>query len=413
MANELIRHARAYSPWFIPNKGGTPDDLHGITNIGGAGASVDREDIFVVGRKTKCGTDQDTPESTVPITQLERGTIDGYLLLSNLSAEPAGGITLDDFSNSLVDVALYGRDSFNGVLESTVWFPKTAISTLGIDIADPEARIERSFDMEGDDELNLTDANKLLIHRTATSAVTGAFVITGAILDPTPIVDPNNAGIFILRVDQTRAGVTTTLKEVTDYTYDDILNTLTILASVTGDVYNVYYTAGDFGIPGDPTTPDNEAVCFLKAENVTVLIQDATSPQIEVDCLTSLSINATLNRIDESCLGSSERLLREISDTPVTIGLSGRVKKSQIQKALMNKLGTTHGIQSVKLYKDDVKVTVKIYSDATKTTFLLGYQVGNLAFDDSSLDVTANDFATLDINLGSDELLITAVEANL
>ena len=30
-----IRHARAISPWFIPNKGGSGDDFHGLADVGG------------------------------------------------------------------------------------------------------------------------------------------------------------------------------------------------------------------------------------------------------------------------------------------------------------------------------------------------------------------------------------------
>ena len=103
MAGDIIRHARSVSPYFYPNKGGSASDLHGITNLAG-GASVASEDVFTVGRKTKCGTIKETPESTVPITQLERGEIRSYLTLANLVSEPVGGLSLEDFSNGLVDV---------------------------------------------------------------------------------------------------------------------------------------------------------------------------------------------------------------------------------------------------------------------------------------------------------------------
>lgn len=46
---DAIRHARSVSPWFIPNKGGNPSNLHGITSITG-GASVASEDVFVMGK---------------------------------------------------------------------------------------------------------------------------------------------------------------------------------------------------------------------------------------------------------------------------------------------------------------------------------------------------------------------------
>lgn len=411
---DVIRHARSVSPYLYPNKGGTARDLHGVTSLAG-GASVDTEDVFVVGRKTKCGTIKETPESTVPVTQLERGEIDTYLTLANLDSEPVGGLTLEDFSNGLVDVAFYERDSFEGTIERTIWFPKTAIESLGLDIADPEARIERTFDLSGDNKRILREANKLLIVRenTAPSGTSGAYVITSTTLDPAPVADPNNSGRFIIRVDRRRAGETTTLTFLTDWSYNDGATELTIVDGQTDDEYIIYYSASTFGAPGDPTTTDPcPDPSFIRADSVTVLISDGTT-EVEIDCLTSLSISATLNRIDENCIGDDERVLREIEDTPVDVSLTGRVQSSQIALAFMEKLGTTHGITDVKLYTDNVRITVKVYDSADKSNFLIGYQVDNLTFNDDNEEFTANEFGTIDVTASSSEMLITTTEGNL
>ena len=63
---DTIRHGRAISPWIIPNKGGSPDDFHGITDVGGD-PSVGSEKVYVMGKKAACGTDTATPEVSVPI----------------------------------------------------------------------------------------------------------------------------------------------------------------------------------------------------------------------------------------------------------------------------------------------------------------------------------------------------------
>jgi hypothetical protein len=411
---DVIRHARSVSPYFYPNKGGSASDLHGITSIAG-GASVATEDVFVVGKKEKCGTIKETPESTVPITQLERGEINSYLTLANLDAEPGVGLTLEDFSNGLTDVIFYERDSFEGTIERTVWFPKTAIESLGIDIADPEARIERTFDLAGDNKRTLREDNLLLIVRsnTAPSGTSGNYVITGTTIDPAPASDPNNSGQFILRVDRTRDSNTVTLDITTDYTYDDGANELTIIDGQDGDVYRIYYSAITFGSPGDPTTTDPcPDPSFITADSVTVLISDGTT-ELEIDCLTSLSLSASLNRIEESCIGEDERVLREIEDTPVDVSLTGRVRTSELALAFMQKLGTTHGITDAKLYEDTVRITVKVYSDATKSNFLIGYQVDNLTFNDDTEEFTANEFGTIDLTASSSEMLITTNESNL
>ena len=406
-----IKHARAISPYFIPNTGGSPDDLHGLTDVG-ADPSVGSEDVFVVGKKVKCGTQKETPEVTIPLSQLERGEMDSYLTLANLSAEPGGGLTLLDFNSSLTDVVYYLKDEFNGLVDASMWMPKCAVSSITLNIDDPESRMTRDIELSNDDRRVLLGANRFLIYvtNTAPSGVAGAYVID--VSDPVPVVDPKNPGVFILRIDRTRAGETVTLVLTTDYTFDDGADEITIIDGLTDDKYDIYYSASSFGSAGDPTTVDNDSICFLKSENITVLISDSIN-EVEMDRLSSLTLTATLNRIDENVLGNPDRILREISDTPVTVDLSGRVKRWNGEKAFMNQLTEADMISSVQDFNDNVRVTVKIYSNSNKDTFLIGYQIDNLSYTDGSFSATANEFATIDISAQSDDVLITATEGNL
>lgn len=403
---DAILHARAVSPWFVPNKGGTARDLHGLSNIS-LGSSVDSEDVFVIGKQDKCATDKSTPEATVSATQYERGEINSYLTLANLDALPSGGMDLNDFSAALVDVVLYERDEFDGTIVGTKWVPKTAISSLAIDISDPESRIERSFELAGNNKHELSGDNAILVHvkATAGSGVSGNFVID--VTDyGVPAADPNNSGAYILRVDRTRDGETVEIALTTDYTYNPTGEVVTILAAETDDVYNVYFSTDDFGVEGDPTTVDTADPCFLKANSVRVLLSDGTT-ELELDILTSLSISASIERIDESVIGSDEYVLREISATPVEVSLSGRVKDSTILDAFMGKLAAGAGITDINKYLDNVRVTVLIYSDSTKSTFLLGYQTDGLSFTSDGQDITAGEFGTLDVSASSTNLLIS------
>lgn len=410
MATDIV-HSRAISPWIIPNKGGSADNFHGLTDVA-SDPSVGSEDVNVMGKKQKCGTDTELPEVTVPLTLLERGEIDSYLTLANLDSEPVGGFDLLDFNSSLVDVVYYNKDDFNGNLVSTIWTPKCAVNSITLNVDDADARITRDIELSSDDRRVLIGDNKYLIHvkDTAASGVSGNYVID--ISDPTPIVDPKNAGVFVLRLDRTRSGVTTTLAKTTDFTYNDPTDEITILSANAADVYNVYYSASSFGSAGDPTSVDSDSICFLKAENITVLIDDG-STEVEMDRLSSLTLTATLNRIDENVLGNNERILREISDTPVTLDFSGRVKNYNGEKAFMTQLGDTDMISSVKEFATNIKVTVKIYNNADKDTFLIGYQVANLSYTDGSFSSSANEFATMDVSASSDDILITEDVANL
>ena len=189
MATEEILHSRAISPWFIPNTGGSPDDLHGLQDLADD-PSVSSEDVNVIGRKQRCGVDKEVPEITIPLTQLERGEIDTYLTLANLDTEPAGGFDLLDFNSSLVDIVYYLKDEFNGNLKASMWSPKCTIASITLNIDDPEAKITRDIELSSDDRRVLLGANKYLIHvkDTAGSGVSGNYVIN--ISDPVPVVDP-------------------------------------------------------------------------------------------------------------------------------------------------------------------------------------------------------------------------------
>lgn len=406
--SDNITHARAVSPYFIPNKGGSADDFHGLTDIG-VDISVTSENVYVVGRKTKCATDRETPEATIPLTQFERGEVDTFKTLANVSAEPSGGFDVLDFNTSLVDVVYYVKDEFNGTVEASVWMPKCAISSFTLNVDDPQGRITRDIELSSDDERVFTGDNKFLIHKqdTAPSGTSGAYSID--VSDPVPVVDPHNSGAYIFRVDRTRSGSTET---ITTWTYDSGNNEIDVTDALTGDVYNVYYSASSFGSAGDPTSVDSDSPCFLKAENVTILISDGTT-EVEMDRLQSLTITATLNRIDENVLGNDERVLREISDTPVTVDASGRIKNWRVERAFMNSLNSENLASSVKVFNDNVRVTVKIYSNSDKDTFLIGYQVDNLSLSDKSLAFTANEFGTADMSAESDDLKITTTEGDL
>lgn len=410
MADQIL-HGRAISPYIIPNKGGSADDFHGLTNVG-ADPSVASEKVYVIGKSTACGTDKETPVVTVPLPMLERGEIASYLTLANLAAEPAGGLDLLDFSSSLVDVVYYIKDAFDGNLVSSMWMPKCAINSLAINFDDPKGRITRDIEVGSDDRRIFLGGNKYLIRveDTAASGVSGNYVIE--ISDPAPVVDPNNVGVYVLRIDRTRGSTTTSLTITTDYTYDNSPKEITVVAAIAGDVYNVYYSAASFGSAGDPTTVDSDSICFLKAENITVLIDDGSTEQ-EMDRLSSLSISVTFNRIDENVLGNDERILREISDTPVTVSFSGRLKNYYDEKAWMVELGNTDVISSVKLFSDDVKITVKIFNNADKDTFLIGYQIDNLSYTDGSFSTAANEFGTMDVTAEGDNLVITTTELDL
>jgi len=353
-------------------------------------------------------------EEKCSLTQLEYGEVDFYLALANKATLPSGGLQLPDFDDALVDIISVGKDKFGGTMEQTLWLPKLSLNSLAFNIANADARIERTFDLGGDFFKILKNNNKIYMQKIYTvpsgySAAPYAIVIS----DPAPVLDPNVASKYIQRVLRVRSGVTTELEVTTDYTWTNGTTTLSVLLATSGDILKVVYTASSFGTGGDYTTLNDADLCYINADSVKVTLQSGAGTEVELDRLTSLNLTATLNRISEAVIGLSEKLLKNVQTYDVKVALNGRVKDATIEEVLMGQAGTNHGIIDPNFFKTDLVLRVYVYEDSSKTSFKIGYKVTGCAFSDNTQDANANDFWQNGINLSSDNMLISDVEIDL
>ena len=414
MSLTSIRHASATKPRVIPWNGSTqPIDIDRVQAISG-GVNQPQELVYEVGRLDKVCTDLKILEEKCSLTQLEYGEVDFYLALANKATLPSGGLQLSDFDDALVDIISVGKDKFGGTMEQTLWLPKLSLNSLAFNIANADARIERTFDLGGDFFKILKANNKIFMQKIYTvpsgfAAAPYAIVIS----DPAPVLDPNVATKYIQRVLRVRAGVTTELEVTTDYTWTNGTTTLSVLLATTGDILKVVYTAASFGTGGDYTTLNDADLCYINADSVKVTLQSGVGTEVELDRLTSLNLTATLNRISEAVIGLNEKLLKNVQTYDVKVALNGRVKDATIEEVLMGQAGTNYGIIDPNFFKTDLVLRVYVYEDATKSTFKLGYKVTGLAFSDNTQDASANDFWSNGINLSSDNMLISDVEIDI
>lgn len=409
-----IRHASATKPRVIPWLGDTqPIDIDRVQAFSG-GVNQPSELVYELGRKDKVCTDLKILEESCSLTQLEYGEIDFYLALANKATLPSGGLQLSDFDDALVDIISVGKDKFNGTMEQTLWLPKLSLNALTFNIANADSRIERTFDLGGDFFKILKNNNKIYMQKIYTvpsgySADPYAIVIS----DPAPILDPNVASKYIQRILRIRSGVTTELELTTDYTWTNGTTTLSILSATSGDILKVVYTTDSFGTGGDYTSLNDVDLCYINADSVKVTLQSGIGTEVELDRLTSMNINASLNRISEAVIGLEEKLLKNVESYDVKVALNGRVKDAKIEEVLMGQAGNNWGIIDPNEFKTDLILRVYVYEDASKTTFKMGYKVTGLAFADTKEDANANAFWTEGINLSSDNLLISNQEADI
>ena len=409
-----IRHASATKPRVYPwNAATLPIDIDRVQAISG-GVNQPQELVYEVGRLDKVCTDLKILEEKCSLTQLEYGEVDFYLALANKATLPSGGLQLSDFDDALVDIISVGKDKFGGTMEQTLWLPKLSLNSLAFNIANADARIERTFDLGGDFFKILKNNNKIYMQKIYTvpsgySAAPYAIVIS----DPAPVLDPNVASKYIQRVLRVRSGVTTELEVTTDYTWINGTTTLSVLLATSGDILKVVYTASSFGTGGDYTTLNDADLCYINADSVKVTLQSGAGTEVELDRLTSLNLTATLNRISEAVIGLSEKLLKNVQTYDVKVALNGRVKDATIEEVLMGQAGNSWGIIDPNEFKTDLVLRVYVYEDASKTSFKIGYKVTGCAFSDNTQDANANDFWSNGINLSSDNMLISDVEIDI
>lgn len=406
----VIRHASALKPISIPCTGAvTPDNWDRVQTFSPA-TNQPSEFLYELGRLVKMTTAKELLESTLSINQFEYGAIDSFLQLANLSAEPLAGLALDDFSSAKTDFYLPGKDEYAGTVEQTLWLAKMVLDSFSIEM-NAEERITRTFNLSGNYCKIARYANKYLIFTSDTvgSGEDGSYNIV--LSDPAPVLNPNGTD-YILQLFRIRSGVATDMTDATGWSYTSGTNTLNITSAVAGDVYRIWYTAGSYGTSGDPTSLNDDDDYYIKADNVTVLIDDGTNDPVELDKLTTLSINATLNRLDQGVIGSSEKILNEVENYEVTLALGGYVKDFPIQEALMTQAGQSWGIIDYSLFSS-VDVTVKIYAESSKSTFRIGYKMTGCEFNDDSFTANSNEYSDSSVNMRCDNLLITESEGKL
>jgi hypothetical protein len=407
-----IRHSSAFKPITVAERSDISiDNWDRVQNFSVA-VNQPQEKLYELGRLDKMATDKDKLEVSVSITQYEYGTLDSYLQLIGESAMPSGGIDLEDFDTTRVDFISPGKTEYAGTLEQTLWCERLSVDSIGLNI-NADERLERTFELSGNYCKIAREGNMYVIFKSEDvgSGVSGSHDIV--LSDPAPVVNPNVAGEYILKVYRIRAGVATELTETTDYTWTNGTTTLNIISALASDNYRIWYTSDSYGTSGDPQVLNDADDYYLGAENVTVTIDDGTNDAVELDKLTSLAISATLNRSGEGAIGTSENLFNDVESYDVSVALGGFIKNYPIQEALMTQAGQSWGIIN---YSDmnSVSILVKVYETSAKSTFVIGYLVtGCELSDDSPADYTANEFGSTTVTLNSDNLKISTTESDI
>jgi len=413
-----LRHSskatpRVY-PWKVCRAHAQIDRVQEITGSD----SLNREKIKEVGRVGTVEWREGTPEVSATIRQYEFGEIDFFSHLSNNTLATTS-IDLNDFKTSKVGLGIFCTDD-DDTFKSTIWLEEMKVSGFSISIGDPEALIERSISLVGQKHKELQGNNKYLIalrEVTSSGEAGDQDVVIGAgdyWYYPDPVEDPNNSGDYMLKVVHydSSAGTTTEAAAGTTagtYRYVNATKTLTFFSTATDDVWIAYYSAASYIQNSDAWTDNDVDAGALEADSVTVLLKTTSDT---VYRLQNCNIDVSFDRFDIREIGNQDVVAEGVRAKTVTITLDRVIDTIRIEE-IMQGQAADYGIIDIREFLDNVTVAVKIYSDATKTTFKMGYEFTNLAATSLDTGLPVDEYTTKSITLEGEEGIITNLEGDL
>ncbi len=398
-------HSSSYKPRIIPTSADVAsaeiDRLQELSKT----TTFNRTKIEEIGRSGLVDWKKTAPSVTVTARQLEYGSLEFFRKLTG-KGDSVNTIEFTDFKTPYVDIVGYKTDD-NGAFLGTVWYPNLRTSGFSINVGDPDALIERSFNLMGEDEIILVNDNKYLITKRYT--LTAGTDQTITISDPAPIADPDNSGQYLFKVVRVRSGAGTILTHGTDWSYDGT-DTLTINgSSSSGDVILVWYSAGSY-ITGQSTFTLNDSdLSGITADSCDIFLVTSS----RATRLQSVTFDVAFDRYDVKEIGNDEVVVRGSKDTTVTVTLGRILEDYTIEEIIRGQAGNSYGKLDIRKFTDNISLILKVYSDATKSTFKIGYKVTDLA--PSGMDITAplNDYLNTSNSLTGENGFCTTVEALL
>ena len=402
-------HASRSKPRIFPGKGDVaPAEIDRAQSIDPS-TSLNREKVEEIGREAVVGYIKKNPSTTYGLTQLEYGNMEFFKKLTN-QATTVKTITLSSFKTAYFDLAAYLTDD-DDTFKATVWYPELRVAGFSLEIGEPQAIVERSFDLVGENAVIWQGDNKYIHFQREEieSGDTGEITLTA-----TATLDPNDS-VYMIKIRRVRGTTTTDLVKDTDFTEDDA-DTVSITTPVVGDVYKLYYTSSTAPADADMwTANDSDAVAIL-ADSVSIYLYiPASGKPSSSDCIYRLqtaSLNVSFERGDIRELGNKNIVARGITDKTVSVSLGRILEAATIEEVLAGQVAD-YGKLDVEQFTDEAVLLIKVYSDNTKTTFQYGFKATGLSPTDLSGGTGVNAYVGRDVTIEGEDLTISETEATI
>jgi hypothetical protein len=403
-------HAKATYPRIFPwNNDRDPEQIDRAQNIGGD-LTLNQTKLYEIGRIDKLGVHKETPSFAYSLTQLENGSMAFWRDLANVE-DPASGaldesIDLDDISSTYFDITSYLVDD-DATFRGTAWFPKLRVNGFSMSIGDPDAIIERNFDLVGEDYKILP--SKYFSFEKGTAGAPGAFQVTLS-----PIATEWASGDYIYRVLRVRSGVVTELLEdaglgANTWAYNSGTHVVKVQTCLVGDIVKVYYPSAT-AYTTLWTDNDVDAEAFF-ADQCSIYLKVGIGANQRIYRLQSVNIDVSFDRADYKEVGNTEIVQTGVNAKTVTVTLGRILEDFTIEEILAGSPAYDH--IDAREFSSDITLTVKIYTDNTKATFAMGYKITGLSPTTLNHGETIEEYDTADNALESDNFMATPDESEL
>lgn len=397
MIHAQSNHARIY-PW---NSARQPEQIDRAIDIG-KDLTLNTTKLHEIGRVGQLGTRRGTPANAYSLRQYENGAMAFFRDLANV-IDPGTGdptaIDLDDIKATRFNISHdYTDDS--GAFVGSVWYPNMRVNGLTLNFGDPESSIERNFDLVGEKYCVIPG---YYVAYAEQSAVGATEVISFGGTGEPPIPVEYKTGLFMLMVLRVRAGA---VSEITTYSYSDLNKELTVTGCLASDLIKVYYVSAtaytDLWVDNDA---DADA---YYADQISIFARIGSGEESQLYRLQSIGIDIAFTRKDYRELGNKNVVQTGVSEKTVTVTLGRILEDFTIEEVLSGEASPIY-IDTSEL-SDDVTIIVKIYTDNTKSTFMMEYRMDNLAPSALSDAQAVEDYQTANNTLVGSEFSVSLDE---
>jgi len=392
-------HARIY-PW---NSAREPEQIDRAIDIGDDFTSNSTK-RYEIGRVGQLGVKKGTPTNTYSLRQYENGAMKFFRALANI-IDPGTGedttIDLDDIKSTRFNLSHDYTDDAETFVGS-VWYPNIRVNGFSINIGDPDADIERNFDLVGEKYCVLPGYYVAYASQVASGA--SEVISFGGTGEP-PVPVEYQTDKFMLMVLRVRAGVVSELTS-SSYTYNDGTKELTVTGCSVSDIIKVYYvSATEYTDLWEDNDSDADA---FSADQVSIFVQIGSGDESQIYKLQSIGIDVAFTRKDYKQIGDKSVVQTGVSEKVVTVTLGRILEDFTIEEVLS-------GVSSPKYIDTDelstnITVVVKIYTDNTKTTFAMEYDMPELSSSALSNSQPNNDYQTNNNTLIGSEFSVSLEE---